>query len=88
MSKEYYRKKIADKREEIVSLIFKSFAGVFPFISVCDYKKWESDIVKSYHVFATPTIYLLNNKREILLRPNSVSQIDAWVDWYLMQGNK
>mgnify|MGYP001434269030 CR=1 FL=1 len=68
--------------------IFKSFAGVFPFISVCDYKKWESDIVKSYHVFATPTIYLLNNKREILLRPNSVSQIDAWVDWYLMQGNK
>ncbi|MEN8122855.1 MAG: TlpA disulfide reductase family protein [Bacteroidota bacterium] len=68
--------------------IFKSFAGVFPFISICDYGKWESDIVKSYHVFATPTIYLLNNKREILLRPNSVSQLDSWVDWYLIQGNK
>jgi len=68
--------------------IFKSFAGIFPFISLCDYKKWESDIVKSYHVFATPTIYLLNDKREILLRPNSVSQLDAWVDWYLIQGNK
>jgi thiol-disulfide isomerase/thioredoxin len=66
---------------------FKSFAGVFPFISICDYQKWESPVVKSYHVFATPTIYLLNNKREILLRPNSVNQLDSWVDWYLVQGN-
>lgn len=68
--------------------IFKSFAGVFPFISFCDYQKWESPVVKDYHVFATPTIYLLNNKREILLRPNSVSQLDSWVDWYLVQGHK
>jgi len=68
--------------------IFKSFAGVFPFISICDYQKWESPVAKDYHVFATPTIYLLNKKREILLRPNSVSQLDSWVDWYLVQGNK
>jgi thiol-disulfide isomerase/thioredoxin len=68
--------------------IFKNFAGVFPFISVCDYQKWASPIVKSYHVFATPTIYLLNENREILLRPNSASQLDSWIDWYLMQGNK
>ena len=68
--------------------IFKNFAKVFPFISMCDYQKWESPIVKSFHVFATPTIYLLNDKREILLRPNSVSHIDSWVDWYLIQGNK
>ena len=68
--------------------IFKSFAGVFPFISLCDYQKWESPIAKDYHVFATPTLYLLNNKREILLRPNSVNQLDSWVDWYLVQGNK
>jgi thiol-disulfide isomerase/thioredoxin len=68
--------------------IFKSFAGIFPFISICDYQKWESPVVKSYHVFATPTIYLLNNKLEILLRPNSVNQLDSWVDWYLVQGNK
>jgi len=68
--------------------IFKSFTRVFPFISFCDYQKWESPVVKDYHVFATPTLYLLNNKREILLRPNSVSQLDSWVDWYLVQDNK
>ncbi|MFO7863328.1 MAG: thioredoxin-like domain-containing protein [Salinivirgaceae bacterium] len=67
---------------------FKRFAGNFPFISVCDYQKWESPIVESYYVFATPTIYLLDNKRKILLRPNSVKHLDSWVDWYLVKGNE
>lgn len=68
--------------------VFRNFAGTFPFMSICDYQKWESPIVKVYHVFATPTMYLLNDKREILLRPNSVSHLDSWVDWYLVQGNR
>ncbi len=65
---------------------FKSFAGIFPFVSVCDYQKWESEAVKSYHVFATPTMYLLDEQREILLRPTSVDHLEAWVDWNLVQG--
>jgi hypothetical protein len=28
-------------------------------------------------------MFLLDAKREILLRPNSIRQMDAWVDWYL-----
>ncbi len=68
--------------------LFKSFAGAFPFISICDFKKWNSPIVNSYYVFGTPTMFLLDDKREILLRPNSVKQMDAWVDWFLVQGNK
>jgi len=67
--------------------LFKSFAGVFPFISICDYQKWESPVVKNYHVFATPTIYLLDDNRQILLRPNSVNHLDSWVDWFLVKGN-
>lgn len=73
-----------DKKEES----FKNFANNFPFISMCDYQKWGSQPVKDYHVFATPTIYLLDNNLEIILRPNSVHQMDAWVDWYLVEGNK
>lgn len=65
-----------------------SFAADFPFIAVCDYKKWDSPIVSDYYVFATPTMYLLDKNREILLRPNSINQMDAWVDWFLVQGNK
>lgn len=67
---------------------YRKFVRNFPFVSTCDYKKWNSDIVKNYYVFGTPTMYLLNNKREIILRPNSVKQMDAWVDWYLVKGNK
>ena len=64
---------------------FQAFVKPFPFISVCDYKKWEGKMVKDYYVFGTPTMFLLDAKREILLRPNSVDQINAWVDWYLAQ---
>jgi thiol-disulfide isomerase/thioredoxin len=68
--------------------IFNRFAGNFPFISVCDYQKWDSPILEAYYVFATPTIYLLDNKRKILLRPNSVKHLDSWVDWHLVKGNE
>ena len=68
--------------------IFKNFTSIFPFISFCDYQKWNSTAVTDYYVFGTPTMYLLDYKRKILLRPNSVSQMDAWVDWNLVQGNK
>jgi thiol-disulfide isomerase/thioredoxin len=62
---------------------FIDFAKAFPFPSYSDLNKWESKTVKDYYVFSTPTIFLLDKKREIILRPNSVKQLDAWVDWYL-----
>ena len=68
--------------------MFKNFTSIFPFLSFCDYQKWNSTAAKDYYVFGTPTMYLLDHKRKILLRPNSVSQMDAWVDWNLVQGNK
>ena len=66
---------------------FINFASVFPFISVCDYQKWNSPIAQNYYVFGTPTMYLLDKNRKIILRPNSVKQMDAWVDWYLVKAN-
>lgn len=63
--------------------LFKAYAGIFPFISICDYQQWENKAVRDYHVSATPTMYLLDIDNKIILRPNSVKQIDAWVDWYL-----
>ena len=66
---------------------FTNFTKPFPFISTCDYLRWESPVAKDWYVFATPTIYLLNSNQEIVLRPNSVDQLNAWVDWYLVKGN-
>ena len=67
---------------------FRSLVADLPFISISDFRQWESEVVKAYHVFETPTMYLLDGDREILLRPNSVRQMDAWVDWFLVQGNR
>lgn len=64
--------------------LFTNFTKIFPFVSYCDYKKWDSKAAQDYHIFATPTIYLLDNKRKIILRPTSIQQVDAWVDWYLV----
>ena len=62
---------------------FEQFVQTFPFTSYCDYGKWNSPIANAYYVFGTPTMFLLDDKREILLRPNSITQMDAWVDWFL-----
>lgn len=64
---------------------FSNFSKVFPFPSYCDFQKWDAKAVKDYHVFATPTLYLLDSQRKIILRPNSIKQTDAWVDWYLIK---
>lgn len=61
---------------------FKGFTSVFPFVSMCDYQKWETKAVNDYYVFATPTLFLLDSNQKIILRPISVKQIDAWVDLF------
>lgn len=59
---------------------FFNFIKTFPFISYCDYEKWDSLPVGDYHVFATPTMYLLDNSNKILMKPDSVEQINVWLD--------
>jgi len=58
---------------------FMDFASNLPFPAYSDLKKWNSKMVNDYYVFATPTMFLLDNKREIILRPSSAKQMDAWV---------
>jgi thiol-disulfide isomerase/thioredoxin len=93
IAKQYYKWKAQNVEVVFVSLdeskvLFTNFVKIFPFISVCDYQKWNSDIVKNYYVFATPTMFLLDHKREIILRPNSAEQMDAWVSWNMEAGEK
>lgn len=63
---------------------FQNFVSDFPFLSHCDFGKWNGSIVQDFYVFATPTMFLLDSSNKIVLRPNSVGQVDAWVDWYLI----
>jgi thiol-disulfide isomerase/thioredoxin len=65
---------------DTVKSAFNSFSSIFPFISMCDYKKWNTPVVKDYYVFASPTLFLLDKNQKIILRPDSVKQIDTWID--------
>lgn len=61
------------------STLFASFTQPFSWLSYSDLKGWQSDIAKNYYVFATPTMYLLDSNRKILVRPNSVAHANAWI---------
>lgn len=67
---------------------FERSSFAYPFISFSDYKGWQTSSAKEYHIFATPTLFHLDQTREILLRPHSVRQVDAWVDWLLGNDNR
>jgi thiol-disulfide isomerase/thioredoxin len=82
-------KKYAEWKKKGVEVIFialeedkksyEDFTKSFDFPSYTDLLKWESPIVKDYYVFGTPTMFLLNQDRKIILRPNSVNHADAWI---------
>ena len=62
---------------------FVEFAAPLPFISTCDYQKWDSPVAQDYHIFGTPTYYLLDKDLKILVKAKSPEQVDAWVDYKL-----
>src|SRR5690606_34874468 len=44
---------------------FINFSKDFPWLSNCDLNGWESQPARDYHIFATPTMYLLNKNHQI-----------------------
>lgn len=67
---------------------YTKFVKDFPFLSFCDFKSWETQAAKNYYVFSSPTLFLLDKDRKIVLRPNSIEQADAWVDYYIGESKK
>lgn len=50
------------------------FVKDLPFITSCDFKGWEGENVKNWYVFASPTIYILNDQNKIVAKPlNSIA---------------
>ncbi len=62
---------------------FQAYSEGMPFIAFSDYKKWDTQVVQDYYVSGSPSFYLIDQAGNLLLRPQSVKQLDAWVDWKL-----
>jgi thiol-disulfide isomerase/thioredoxin len=64
----------------------KAFNAVYansPWAVYANFKGWESEAVKKYHVIGTPSYFVLDKNRKIISRPKSVEQIDAIVNYSL-----
>ncbi|MEI6586686.1 MAG: TlpA disulfide reductase family protein [Sediminibacterium sp.] len=59
---------------------YLEFTSLMPFISNCDYKKWDTKAAKDYYISGSPTFFLLDSKQKILLRPISVKQINSFLE--------
>ncbi len=46
-----------------------------PFEVWCDYNGWKSDVVDQYHLYATPTMLLLDKDKTIIGKPLNLNQI-------------
>ena len=66
---------------------FKAYSEGMPFIAFSDYKKWDTKAVADYYVSSSPSFYLIDQAGKLVLRPQSVKQLDAWVDWKMSGGN-
>lgn len=58
---------------------YQSFVKDLPWISSCDFKGWETQSAVDYFVFATPTLYLLDQENKIVLKPFGTLHVDAWL---------
>lgn len=63
---------------------FRLLSKNCPFISTCDLQQWECKAAKDYYVTGTPTIYLLNDKNEIIVKPVSPAHLDVCIDNFII----
>lgn len=48
---------------------------LFSFLNFSEFKSWQSDVVKKYNVYATPTMFLLDKNKKIIAKPESSEQL-------------
>lgn len=54
---------------------FLTKAGVFPWINDTELKGWNSDIVNTYNLLATPTYFILDANNKIINKPDRVGDV-------------
>ncbi len=45
------------------------------FINACDYQGWDTPAAIDYHIYSTPTLFLLDKDKTIIGRPETVNQV-------------
>ncbi len=61
-----------DNKEDLDAFINDN---TLEWINIGDLKKWKGEVVQTYDIFATPTIYLLFNDQTILAKPMTFNEV-------------
>lgn len=84
----YYDAWKAEKNMEVVYISLDTDEKVYakayqnaPWPMFCDFKGWESKAVKDFHIWDTPTYFLLDKDLNILAHINSVAHANAWIKY-------
>lgn len=60
---------------------FKEAIQYYPWLNYCDFKSWDGNAAKNFYVYATPTIYLINNNTgSIVIKLADGRQLEAFID--------
>jgi peroxiredoxin len=51
----------------------------FNLINVSDLQGWNGKAANDYYLYATPTMFLINKKREIIAKPVNVEEVKKWM---------
>jgi hypothetical protein len=51
----------------------------FRFPNVCGMNQYKSKVAQDYRVSRTPTYFLLNEKKEIVLKPKSIKEVQVFL---------
>ncbi len=49
--------------------------GTESWFNLSDLKKWDGQVAADYNIFATPTLYLIDNERKIIAKPVTVQDL-------------
>ena len=49
--------------------------NLLSFLNFSELKGWQSEVVKKYNVYATPTMFLLNQDKKIVAKPETAEQL-------------
>jgi len=55
----------------------------FNMINVSDLKGWSGKAALDYYLYATPTMFIINNKQEVIAKPTNMEEVKKWMEWEL-----
>ncbi|PWN57944.1 TlpA family protein disulfide reductase [Chryseobacterium viscerum] len=58
---------------------FENYYKEAPFKMYFDGKGWDTQAAKDYHVFATPTYFLLDKEMKIIAKPKNPEELEGWL---------